>query len=173
MSRTAFGLSLALLFAFAPRVSQGALWSDAISADAEESPESRQDELYEEGTDALDESQWDRAAAVFGEAARQPGERADGALYWKAYAPSKLGRRTEALATLSELSRRFPKSRWGNDAAALELELKGGRSVPPESVEDEELKLIAINSLLNTDADRAIPMLEKFLSGSQSPKLKD
>jgi hypothetical protein len=174
MSRIAFGIALVLFALSAPRAAAAVIADEAAEtagADSDETP--RQQELYEEGTDALDEGQWDRAAALFAEAARQPGERADGALYWKAYAQSKLGRRGEALGTLQEFQKRFPKSRWGNDAAALELELKGGRNVAPESVEDEELKLIAINSLMNSDEDRAIPMLEKFLNGTQSPKLKD
>src|SRR5262249_40306146 len=114
------------------------------SAGGEES--SRQAELYDQGTDALDAGQWDRAAAGFAETARAPGDRADGALYWRAYAQNKLGRRSDALATLQQLKTRFPKSRWSNDAAALELELRGARNVAPESVDDEELKLIALNS---------------------------
>ncbi len=176
MSKAAFGIGLLLLFLSAPHPAFAATAdaTAAVESEAEEPREdSRQQELYEEGTDALDEGQWDRAAAVFAEAARQPGDRADGALYWKAYAQSKLGRKAEALATLAELAKQFPKSRWSNDAAALELELKGGRNVSPDSVADEDLKLIALNSLMSTDSERAIPMLEKFLGGTQSPKLKD
>ncbi len=175
MSRIAFAIALTLglgLAAVPPsygRVPGGDM--ELLSEEPEEAQ--RQEELYEEGADALDEGQWDRAETLFAEAARQPGERADGALYWQAYAQSKLGRRAEALATLAALKKRFPQSRWSNDASALELELKGGRNLQPESVEDEELKLIALNSLLNSDAERAIPMLEKFLQGNQSPKLKD
>jgi hypothetical protein len=173
MSRITFGIALALLL-LAARPSEAMLADGFEEAALGEGAEpGRQEELYEQGTDALDEGQWDRAAALFAEASRQPGERADGALYWKAYAQSKLGRRGEALATVGEFKKRFPKSRWSNDAAALEMELQGGRNVAPESVEDEELKLVAINSLLHTDADRAIPMLEKFLKGNQPPKLKD
>ncbi len=91
-----------------------AVVTDASTAETETAEEdSRQQDLYEQGTDALDEGQWDRAVAVFGEAARQPGERADGALYWKAYAQSKLGRRTEALATLAELVAPVPEEPLG------------------------------------------------------------
>jgi hypothetical protein len=177
MSKASIGLGLLLLFLSlsAPRPARAATADPGAAAEGEtaEREDSRQQDLYEEGTDALDESQWEHAAALFAEAARQPGDRADGALYWQAYAQSKLGRKAEALATLGELSKRFPKSRWVNDAAALELELKGSRNVSPDSVEDEELKLIALNSLMSTDSERAIPMLEKFLGGTSSPKLKD
>ena len=175
MSKASIGIGLLLLFLSAPRPAPAAAGDPggASESDASDREDSRQQDLYEEGTDALDEGQWDRAAALFAEAARQPGDRADGALYWKAYAQSKLGRKAEALATLGELAKRFPKSRWGNDAAALDLELRGGRNVSPDSVEDEDLKLIALNSLMSTDSERAIPMLEKFLGGTSSPKLKD
>jgi len=176
MSKIGIGIGLLILFLRAPHPAFAATTDPTAAGEvvSEESrDDSRQQDLYEEGTDALDDGQWDRAATAFAEAARQPGDRADGALYWKAYAQSKLGRKAEALATLAELGKRFPKSRWGNDAAALEMELKGGRNVSPDSVEDEELKLIALNSLMSTDSERAIPMLEKVLGGAQPPKLKD
>ena len=32
---------------------------------------------------------------------------------------------------------------------------------------------MALNGLINSDPERAIPMLEKFLQGNQSPKLKE
>lgn len=37
---------------------------------------------------------------------------ADGALYWKAYAENKVGQRADALSTLVELQKSYPKSRW-------------------------------------------------------------
>ncbi len=176
MSKVGVGIGLLILFLRAPHPAAAATTDPTAAGEAvseESRDDSRQQDLYEEGTDALDDGQWDRAAALFADAARQPGDRADGALYWKAYAQGRLGRKAEALATLAEIGKRFPQSRWSSDAAALELELKGGRNVSPDSVEDEDLKLIALNSLMSTDSERAIPMLEKFLGGAQSPKLKD
>ena len=38
-----------------------------------------------------------------GVAANVKGNRADGALYWKAYSQNRLGQRAEALTTLAEL----------------------------------------------------------------------
>src|SRR5258706_10193655 len=87
---------------------------------------SRQEQLYAEGTDALDARRWEKAVQAFGEAARLDGSRADASLYWKAYAEQKLGRRGEAAAALGELRRRFPKSRWLKDAAAPEVEMRRG-----------------------------------------------
>ncbi len=133
---------------------------------------SRQESLYERGSDALDEGHWERALEAFTEAARLSGDRTEGSLYWKAYAETKLGRRNEAVATIAELKRRFPKGRWTNDAAALEVEA-AGRNARPESESDDELKLIAINSLVNSDPERAIPLLQKILQGPQTPKMKE
>ena len=100
--------------------------------------------------------------------------RADGALYWKAYALGKLGRRDEANAAIAELRKSYASSRWLDDAKALEIELKqaSGQSVSPEAESDEELKLMAINGLMQSDPERAIPLLEGQLKGSASPKVK-
>jgi len=131
--------------------------------------------LYEQGTQALDEAAWDRAASAFSRVAEQKGRRADGALYWLAYARSKQGRGPEALRTLDELRRTYPQSRWVKEAEALELEVRqqAGQPVRPESVADEDLKLMALNGLLHSAPEEAIPLLEKFLNGKQSPKLQE
>jgi len=41
-----------------------------------------------------------------------------------------------------------------------------------ETQADDELKLMAINAMLNTDPERAAPLLEKVLQGNHPPKLK-
>jgi hypothetical protein len=112
--------------------------------------------------------------AYFGQVASRNGARADGALYWKAYALGKLGRRDEGLAEIAELRKSYASSRWLDDAKALELELKqaSGQTVSPESESDEELKLMAINGLMQSDPERAFPLLEKQLKGSASPRIK-
>src|SRR5207253_2258262 len=47
------------------------------------------------------------------------------------------------------------------------------QKIDPDVVTDEELKLMALNALMQSDPDRAIPILEKLLQGKSSPKLKD
>jgi hypothetical protein len=147
----------------------------ALSAFEDGEEGEKQQEAYENGAEALDDGRWEKAARAFGAAAALPGNRTDGALYWKAYAENKLGRRPEALATLEDFKRRFPSSRWARDARSLEAEVRqaSGRPANPETENDEELKLIAINGLNNSDPDRAVPLLEKFLAGTSSPKLKE
>jgi len=128
---------------------------------------------YDCGRNAVDQSQWERAVDYFGRAASVKGTRADGALYWKAWAQNRLGQRAEALTTLGLLKSAHAKSRWVNDASALEVEIRQrtGQSVDPAATQDDELQLIALNAL--RDKPSAVPMLEKFLQGPRSPKLKE
>jgi len=137
--------------------------------------EKASDRAYEKGQAAIDARQWEQAVAAFSDVVSENGARADGALYWKAYALNKLGRRTDALATLAEFRKAYANSRWRDDAKALEIEIRqaSGEKVNPNAEPDEDLKLMALNGLMNNDPERAIPMLEKFLQGSQSPKLKE
>jgi len=133
------------------------------------------DSAYDSGTRALDERRYDEAVQRFNTVIEGKGTRADGALYWKAYALNRLGRKDEALAALAALKRDYPQSHWLNDAQALEVELKqgSGQAVSPAEETNEDLKLMAINSLMNADPDRAIPLLENLLKSSASPRVKD
>jgi len=135
----------------------------------------RAQEQYDRGTEALDQGDWQRGVEIFSAVAKQGGNAAEGALYWKAYAQNKLGQKAEALSTLGELTKSYPQSRWANEAKQLELEIhqNSGQNVPPEGQPDDDLKLMALNGCMNSDPDRCVPMLEKFLQGNQPPKLKE
>ncbi len=145
----------------------------ALAATGEDT--SQGEDYYQQGTKALDERQWGKALEAFNEVIRLKGSRADGALYWKAYAQNKLGQRTDALAAIEKLRKDFPGSSWLKDAKALELEIRqaSGQAVAPEREADEDLKLMALNSLQNSDPERALPLLEKILTGNQPPKVKE
>ncbi|HYK01102.1 MAG TPA: HEAT repeat domain-containing protein [Thermoanaerobaculia bacterium] len=136
----------------------------------------READLYEEGTDAIDDENWDEAVRTFARVAEMKGSRADGAVYWSAYALEKLGRKAEALKTIDGLKKAYPKSRWLDDAQALALELRqsSGERVSPASVEDDDLKMIAINSLMHTDPEKAFPLVEKVIrNGKNSKKVRE
>jgi hypothetical protein len=128
------------------------------------------DNLYNQGQRNLDAHRYTDALEDFTQVASHEGPRADGAAYWKAYTLIKLGRKDEALAAIAELRKAHPQSRWLDDAKALEVE--AGKPVSPESESDEELKLIALNGLMQSDPDRALPLLENLLKGNQSPRVK-
>ena len=118
-------------------------------------------ELYAQGTTALDRGEFDKAAQAFTQAAALKGERADGALYWSAYAQNKRGRRDDALQAITSLKSSYPKSRWLRDARALEVEIRqaSGQSAVPDRNGDEDLKLMALGGLMNADPDRALPLV--------------
>ncbi len=132
------------------------------------------DSLYDRGQRDLENNSYDQALDAFNEVVTRGGAHADAALYWKAYTLNRLGRRDEATAALNELRTKFASSRWLDDAKALELEVKqsSGQRVSPESQSDDELKLLALNGLSQSDPDRALPILEKLLKSAQSPKVK-
>jgi HEAT repeat protein len=135
----------------------------------------REDREYEAGQRLLEKSQWQQAAERFATVAALNGTRTDAAIYWKAYALDRLGQKAEALAAAAELIKGFPNSRWMSDARALEIQVRQsvGQPVRPEGEADEELKLLAIQGLQHSNPEQAIPMLEKILQGTQSPRLKE
>jgi tetratricopeptide (TPR) repeat protein len=131
---------------------------------------------YRRGSRALDERRYDDAVKAFDAVIESKQSRTDGALYWKSYALNKLGRRNEALAALDQLEKEYGSSAWLNDAKALRLEVQqsSGQPVSPESQPDEDLKLLAINGLMHSDPDRAMPLLDKVLSDPKTaPKVKE
>jgi HEAT repeat protein len=154
-------------FAFAPQM--------ALSFQPKIEISRRGNSSYQRGMRALDRRQWDEAEKYFSEAAASGGERVDGALYWKAYALGKLGRTAEATAALDELVKSHPQSGWLNDSKALRVELAqaAGKPMSPEDAADDDIKLMAINSLLQSDPERSIPLLEKLLQTKSSPQLRE
>lgn len=135
----------------------------------------RSERDYERGMKALDKRQWDEAVQAFQEASAEGKSKAEGALYWKAYALAKLGRGSEATAALDQLAKSYPQSRWLNDAKALRGEIgqASGRLMSPEDAVDDEVKLMAINSLMDSDPERAIPLLQQLIETRSSPKLRE
>ena len=139
------------------------------------SSEERAESRYERGSDALARRQWERAAGLFQDVIDAKARRADGAIYWKAYALNRLGKPEEALSALQQLERQFPNSRWKEDARVLSAEVKraDGQPMSPEEQADEEIKLYALDGLASSDPERALPILQNLLSQSNSPRLKE
>jgi HEAT repeat protein len=170
--------ALAVLAAAVTLAIGGAAYADPFPGPAgakEEKKSERESELYEDGTDYIDEEEWDRAIKAFGKVVEMKGSRADGALYWMSYALVKQGRRAEAMQAVAALKKNYPKSQWLDDAQALELESRqaSGQHVRPEGIDDDELKAIAINSLMHTDPEKAYPLLEKIVRGPSNKKMKE
>jgi HEAT repeat protein len=166
-------LVVAILAGAIPTVAQSSV-PFAQSFQAQQT--NRNDQDYQKGVRALDARQWDQAISSFSAAATHQGTQIDAALYWKAYAENRAGHREAALSTIAELRKDYPSSKWIDDARALEVEVRAqtGAPVSPASEPDENLKLIAINSLMQSDPDKALPILQKLLaSDNNSPRVKE
>jgi HEAT repeat protein len=179
-------------FPFAPPAAGAAFFAadDAARSDA-----------YREGQRALADEKWHEALKIFRSIADDKKADADAALYWTAWTEWKLGRKGAALGTLRSLRDGYPKSAWLDDARVLELEIDGRDRIEPrepkppkeprepkdpkdpkegrdprrsvEIDEDEEIKLYALDGLMQVEPEKAVPILEKFLAGNHSLRLKE
>jgi DNA-binding TFAR19-related protein (PDSD5 family) len=134
----------------------------------------RDDALYDQARSLIERDQYERALSVLDRVIGNKGPRVDAAMYWKAYSLSKLARRAEALAVLSDLQKQFPGGPWLRDARALEVEVRqaSGQSVSPDSV-DDDTKVLALRGLMQNEPESALPTIEKLLSGNSSVRVKD
>jgi hypothetical protein len=130
--------------------------------------------LYVNGIRAINEGRWTDAEKMFTRLAAEPGEYADGALYWEAYAQDKQDRVKSALETCAKLAHDFPASKWKHECGALEIEIQArtGEPVQPDAWTDDDLKLLALASLMKKDEPRALAGLQEILNGDGSEALK-
>jgi hypothetical protein len=133
------------------------------------------DALYDQAREAIENSQFDRALQELDRVIGQVNSRADAAMYWKAYSQSKLALSAEALQTIQEMAKQFSASPWVKDAKALELQIRQsvGQPVSAELQGDEELKLLALHGVMQTDPEKGLQVIEKMLAGSATPRVRD
>jgi hypothetical protein len=133
------------------------------------------EQAYRRALELLDAHQWDNAIGGFDHVLAQKGQRLDAALYWKAYAQLKAGRYDDALAALESLESQHAESRWLLQAKMLEVEVKqaAGQPPSPDAEMDDELKLIALSALVDTDPSRAVSHLEKLLLRPNSRRVQE
>ena len=157
-----------------PTGSQGETWL-APEGSSEGETNQREEAFYRDGRNYMDENEWDKALGRFSQVIAIHGRRADESLYWKAKCLEKLGRQAEALQAIAEMRRQYPKSTWLEDADALEVEIRAasGQPVNPGIEGNDDLVLLALNNLMNMDCQEAVPILDKFLKGNKSEKLKE
>jgi len=177
------------------------------SSAADDRDKAYADKAYSDGTRAINEGRWADAGAIFAKIAAQHKDRADGALYWAAYAENKEGQSARALETCATLRQNYARSRYVNDCDALRIEIQGPDAhvevppvppvspvppVPPVNVgartigrhsdrnsdrtpsdPDEEIKLLALQAVMQQDEARALPIIQQILNGNGSDKLKE
>lgn len=129
---------------------------------------------YETGLRLLELRRYEDAITQFDRTTDDAPALADAARYWKAFAEYKLARTQEALATLTALRQASPNSRYAADAKVLEAEVRriAGSPVNPADLDDDEIKLLAINAMLHSDPVRATPLLEGVLQSTNSLRVK-
>ena len=130
--------------------------------------------LYDQARGYIDRDQYERAVDVLNRLIALKGTRTDAAMYWKAYSLSKLARNPEALTTLQELRKQFGNSSWIRDAGFLEIEVRqaSGQAVNADAQVSEDMKLLALQGIMRSDPDTAIPVVEKTLAGNSSVRVK-
>ena len=151
-------------------------WARSFSGSGSEAADGAEKTDFEEGLRALDARNWKAAEAAFSRVVKRNGSATDAALYWKAYAESRGGNRSAALETIAALRSKSPGSRWARDAEALQVELHATglrRPMALTAEPDNNLKLLAINSLLLSKPEVAVPALRGVLDGDGSPALKE
>jgi len=137
-------------------------------------PDSAAAKLCAEGTRAIDQGRWADAVKLFSQVAAAHGDHADAALYWRAYAENKVGQAQASKDSCRDLRQDFPKSKWVEDCGALEVELNA-RSGKPAEIDpnsSDDVKLLALNTMLRQDEPRALAEIQAILKGDSSEKLK-
>ena len=133
---------------------------------------------FTEGRDLIEAEAWAKAARRFGDfmSANPKHKNVDAAHYWIAFALKKQEKYQEAYAHLERLSKDHPGSTWADDARAMMIELapKLNKEVQVDQG-NEEIKLIALQSLFQSNPERAAEMVaEMFKPGSpQSTRIKE
>jgi thioredoxin-like negative regulator of GroEL len=166
----------------APRAAKSAalLYDDGrlaavILADDAHADDAKEDQLYSDATQAINEGRWSDAEPLLDQVFNLHRRRSDAAVYWKAYVKIKEGRPSDALEACASLRQNFPQSNWLKECSALEIEIRGksGSPVQPQAEQDEDLKLLALNSIMQGGNPNSLPILEQILEGQHSERLKE
>jgi HEAT repeat protein len=128
----------------------------------------------------MNDGRWQDAEKAFQQVADSHGNRADGAVYWQAYAQNKQGQPHQAATTCGRLDSEYPQSKWRRECAALLVEIRKADGVsaraenPGPNTPDDDLKMLALSGLMQQDPGRALPVVKNILqSNTQSLRLKE
>jgi len=131
---------------------------------------------FSEARGYIKDGEWQKAEQTFRSLiTKYPQHKdADAALYYLAFALKKQNRLPEADKTLEKLIAEHPSSSWINDARALRIEMApklNNNDAINQGIkeEDEEMKLVALQSLFESSPERAIKIAADILKpGSRS-----
>ena len=183
-------LSPALLLVFAAAQPLHAI---VFSLDPLPSAAANDNSPYAVGTRAMNEQRWQDAIHAFDKVIAAKEKRSDAALYWKAYSLNKLGRHSDAAAICNTLRAQYPDSSWNKDCDVLSIGNNININLDDNIAQDmnihvhpdvhidpivipninvdiknnPDIKILALNSMLNQDPAKAIPVLRDILNGNQ------
>lgn len=151
---------------------EGATFAQPLDASMVDFPDAKQ---YAAGKQAIHDGRWADAVNIFSAIAKAGDSHADSALYWKAYALNKGGQGDEAIRTCTELTNNFKKSSWNDDCGALVIEIHAskGQPAPPKADQSDELKLLALASLMQHDPETATEQIKEIVDSDSSERLKE
>lgn len=131
---------------------------------------------YDEGQKALREQNWTAAAEQFETSIKADPDNADASMYWRAHALYKAGRKNEAERQVRNLKRKYPDSRWVNEARVLQIENDGSAPVlaatGDDPILDEELRMFALAQLMERDPGRAVPLVLDMMNSTESESVR-
>ncbi|HLL14786.1 MAG TPA: HEAT repeat domain-containing protein [Pyrinomonadaceae bacterium] len=190
-SRRAAGVALMLVFALV--VASGALIARATGARGANQDLAKLNrfvqtgntpamKMFRAGRDMIENEEWAKAAETFrGFINTYPRDNdVDAALYWYAYALKRQGNTKEAAKALKRLIREHRRSSWREEADAMLTELApalGQTEIIDDALgrENEELKLIALQSLFESNPERALGFVAEWLkpNSTASRRMKE
>ncbi|MGI9105523.1 MAG: HEAT repeat domain-containing protein [Pyrinomonadaceae bacterium] len=138
--------------------------------------------LFREGRDFIENEEWAKAAEKFrGFVNAYPRDTdVDAALYWYAYALKRQGHAKEAAKTLKRLIKDYERSGWRDEADAMLTELApalGQTELIDDALgkENEDLKIIALQSLFESNPERAATYVAQWLkpNSTASRRMKE
>jgi HEAT repeat protein len=136
-----------------------------------------------EGRDSIQDEDWEKAVQRFTDFIRtySNDSKVDAALYWLAYALTRLEKFPEADEKLARLIGTYPKSSWIEDARTLRIAIAprlGKREMMVTEIEGEgndEIKSAALEGLFENDPRRATEAAARILQpdSKSSRRLKE
>jgi HEAT repeat protein len=138
--------------------------------------------LFRAGRDMIENEEWAKAAETFRSfITTYPRDNdVDAALYWYAYALKRQGSTKEAAKALKRLIKEHQRSGWREEADAMLTELAPALG-QPQIIDDalgresEELKIIALQSLFDSNPERALAFVGEWLkpTSTASRRMKE
>ncbi|MCA1567506.1 MAG: HEAT repeat domain-containing protein [Acidobacteria bacterium] len=138
--------------------------------------------MFRAGRDMIENEEWAKAAEAFRRFIdTYPRDNdVDAALYWYAYALKRQGNTKEAAKALKRLIKEHERSGWREEADAMLTELApalGQPKIIDDALgnENEELKIIALQSLFESNPERALGFVADWLkpNSTASRRMKE